>query len=112
MPPRREPVSANAPRGAWTPISLCPRSGSLPSQRQRERGRTVPDPLEAGWARDLEPILANDPAVQAVTLRRYLQKTCLERLSDERMRRTLVRRVRAWLALNGAAPAWPMPENG
>ena len=40
----------------------------LPSQRQAERGRTVPDPLVAVWQPVLLPILQNDPAVQAVTL--------------------------------------------
>ena len=75
----------------------------LPSQRKRERGRTVPDPLEAVWATDLEPILANDASVQAVTLLRYLQETYPEQFPDQRVRRTLERRVRAWRALNGAA---------
>ncbi len=39
----------------------------LPSQRQPERGRTVPDPLEAVWETVLLPILQRDDAVQAVT---------------------------------------------
>src|SRR3712207_3871015 len=47
----------------------------LPSQRQPERGRTVPDPLAAAWEPVLLPILENNPAVQAVTLLRHLQVT-------------------------------------
>lgn len=75
----------------------------LPSQRKLQRGRTVPDPLEDVWATELEPILANDAAVQAVTLLRYLQETYPEQFPDDQVRRTLERRVRAWRALNGAA---------
>ena len=44
----------------------------LPSQRQPERGRTVPDPLAAVWEPVLLPILERDPAVQAVTLLRHV----------------------------------------
>ena len=74
----------------------------LPSQRKTARGRTVPDPLAEVWSRDLEPILANDPAVQAVTLLHHLQQTYPEQFPDDRVRRTLERRVREWHALNGA----------
>ncbi len=45
----------------------------LPSQRQRKRGRTVADPLEGVWDKDLLPILQRDASVQAVTLLRHLQ---------------------------------------
>lgn len=74
----------------------------LPSQRQPERGRTVPDPLAEVWERDLAPILERDAAVQAVTLLRHLQMTDPERFPDDRIRRTLERRVRDWRALHGA----------
>jgi hypothetical protein len=75
----------------------------LPSQRQPERGRTVPDPLEAVWELVLLPILDRDPAVQAVTLLRHLQMTDPDAFPDDRVRRTLERRVRDWRALHGAA---------
>jgi hypothetical protein len=73
----------------------------LPSQRQAERGRTVPDPLAAVWEPVLLPILENDPAVQAVTLLRHLQVTDPDAFPDDRVRRTLERRVRDWRALHG-----------
>jgi hypothetical protein len=72
-----------------------------PSQRQPARGRTVPDPLEAVWEPLLLPILERDPAVQAVTLLRHLQLTDPETYPDDRVRRTLERRVCAWRALHG-----------
>lgn len=75
----------------------------LPSQRQPDRGRTVPDPLGTVWETLLLPILANDPAVQAVTLLRYLQMTDPDTFPDDRIRRTLERRVRDWRALHGEA---------
>ena len=73
----------------------------LPSQRKPARGRTVPDPLEAIWEPVLVPILERDPAVQAVTLLRHLQLTDPEAFPDDRVRRTLERRVRDWRALHG-----------
>ena len=81
-------------------IDVDPR---LPSQRQPERGRTVPDPLEAVWEPVLLPILERDPAVQAVTLLRHLQTADPDAFPDDRIRRTLERRVRDWRALHGAA---------
>lgn len=73
----------------------------LPSQRKADRGRTVPDPLDGYWEQDLEPILQNDASVQAVTLLRYLQQTYPKTFPDDRVRRTLERRVRQWQALHG-----------
>ncbi|MCE3249641.1 MAG: hypothetical protein K0R41_3466 [Geminicoccaceae bacterium] len=75
----------------------------LPSQRTPERGRTVPDPLAAVWETVLLPILERDPAVQAVTLLRHLQLADPEAFPDDRVRRTLERRVRDWRALHGPA---------
>ena len=75
----------------------------LPSRRRAERGRTVPDPLAGVWEPVLVPILERDPAVQAVTLLHHLQMTDPEAFPDDRVRRTLERRVRDWRALHGAA---------
>ena len=75
----------------------------LPSQRKPERGRTVPDPLAAVWETVLLPILERDPAVQAVTLLRHLQLADPDAFPDDRVRRTLERRVRDWRALHGPA---------
>jgi hypothetical protein len=73
----------------------------LPSQRKPVRGRTVPDPLEAVWETILVPILERDSAVQAVTLLRHLQMGDPDAFPDDRVRRTLERRVRDWRALHG-----------
>jgi hypothetical protein len=75
----------------------------LPSQRRPERGRTVADPLAGVWEAVLLPILERDPAVQAVTLMRHLQLTDPDTFPDDRVRRTLERRVRDWRALHGPA---------
>lgn len=72
-----------------------------PSQRKKVRGRTVPDPLEAVWQPILVPILERDPSVQAVTLLRHLQMLDPDGFPDDRVRRTLERRVREWRALHG-----------
>lgn len=76
---------------------------TLPSQRKAARGRTVPDPLEAVWEAELVPILERDPAVQAITLLRDLQRRHPDDFPDDRVRRTLERRVRTWRATNGPA---------
>lgn len=73
----------------------------LPSQRRSARSRTVPDPLEAVWEPVLVPILERDPAVHAITLLRHLQMSDPEAFPDDRVRRTLERRVRDWRALKG-----------
>lgn len=73
----------------------------LPSQRKKRRGRTVPDPLETVWEPVLVPILQRDPSVQAVTLLRYLQQLDPDGFPDDRVRRTLERRVREWRGLHG-----------
>ena len=73
----------------------------LPSQYRSARSRTVPDPLEAVWEPVLVPILERDPAVQAITLLRHLQMSDPEAFPDDRVRRTLERRVRDWRALHG-----------
>ena len=51
----------------------------------------------------LLPILERDPAVQAVTLLRHPQIADPDAFPDDRVRRTLERRVRDWCALHGAA---------
>jgi len=72
-----------------------------PSKRKIVRGRTVADPLECYWENDLLPLLENDSALQAVTLLRHLQSEHPLAFPDDRIRRTLERRVRQWRALNG-----------
>ena len=73
----------------------------LPSQCKAIHGRTVPDPLEAVWSTVLVPILERESTVQAVTLLRHLQMLDPDGFPDDRVRRTLERRVRDWRALHG-----------
>lgn len=73
----------------------------LPSPRKAGRDRTVPDPLAVVWEPLLLPILEKDPDVLAVTLLRHLQMTDPDAFPDDRVRRTLERRVRDWRALHG-----------
>jgi hypothetical protein len=72
-----------------------------PSNRRIARGRTVADPLEGYWENDLLALLENDSALQAVTLLRHLQSEHPRAFPDDRIRRTLERRVRQWRALKG-----------
>ena len=74
---------------------------TLPSNRKIAHGRTVADPLEGHWEADLLPLLAEDSALQAVTLLRHLQSLHPLAFPDDRIRRTLERRIRQWRALNG-----------
>ena len=72
-----------------------------PSKRKITHGRTVSDPLERYWENDLLPLLEKDSALQAVTLLRHLQSAHPLAFPDDRIRRTLERRVRQWRALSG-----------
>jgi hypothetical protein len=74
---------------------------TLPSNRKIAHGRTVTDPLEGYWENDLLPLLENDAALQAITLLRHLQGLHPLAFPDDRIRRTLERRIRQWRALNG-----------
>lgn len=65
----------------------------------------MPDPLEAAWEPVLLPILKRDPTSQAVTPLCRLQMADLDAFPDDRIRRTLERRVRDWRALHGTARA-------
>jgi hypothetical protein len=72
-----------------------------PSTRKIVHGRTVADPLEGYWEDDLLPLLENDSGLQAITLLRHLQDLHPMVFPDDRIRRTLERRVRRWRALKG-----------
>ncbi|MDT8858024.1 IS21 family transposase [Paracoccaceae bacterium Fryx2] len=74
---------------------------TLPSNRKIVHGRTVADPLEGYWEGDILPLLERDSTLQAVTLLRHLQGLHPLAFPDDRIRRTLERRVRQWRALNG-----------
>ena len=55
------------------------------------------DPLEGYWEDDILPLLEKDGALQAVTLLRHLQGLRPLAFPDDRVRRTLERRVRRFL---------------
>ena len=74
---------------------------TLPSNRKIVHGRTVADPLEGYWEDDLVPLLEKNSTLQAITLLRHLQGLHPLAFPDDRIRRTLERRVRQWRALNG-----------
>jgi hypothetical protein len=68
---------------------------------ERTARRFDADPLEGFWEDDLLPLLDKDSALQAVTLLRHLQSKHPLAFPDDRIRRTLERRVRQWQALKG-----------
>ena len=69
--------------------------------RCRERSwRTRPDPLSQVWADDLEPLLAESPGLQPITLLEYLQVKYPGAYPDNLLR-TLQRRVKHWKATTG-----------
>lgn len=74
---------------------------TLPSNRKIVHGRTVADPLEGYWESHILPLLERDSALQAVSLLRHLQGLHPLAFPDDRIRRTLERRVRQRRALNG-----------
>ena len=74
---------------------------TLPSNRKTAHGRTVTDPLAGYWEDDLLPLLEKDSTLLAVTLLRHLQGLHPLAFPDDRIRRTLERRIRQWRALNG-----------
>ena len=82
----------SAPRAALRPIPVSPRSGA-PSA-------AAPSPIRSAWVWEpvVLPILERDPSVLAVTLFRHLQMTDPEAFPDDRVWRTLERRVRDWRA--------------
>ena len=72
----------------------------LPSEGRGPRTwRTRRDPLAAVWP-ELEALLEQEPALQAVTLLDWLQRTYPGEYPDG-VRRTLERRVRTWKAQHG-----------
>lgn len=79
-------------------------AGTLqPNRGQVRDWSTRADPLAAVWASELEPMLRREPKLQPTTLYEYLQ----ERYPGQypQVLRTLQRRVQAWKALYGPAPA-------
>ena len=69
--------------------------------RSKERDwRTRQDPLVGVWENELCPMLKTAPGLQPMTLLEHLQDKYPEQYPDKILR-TLQRRVREWLSLNG-----------
>lgn len=76
-------------------------SPSLPSQREPRAWRTRTDPLSEVWEAEVVPLLQADARLNAVTLLEELQRRHPGDY-DERVLRTLQRRIRQWRAVHGA----------
>jgi transposase InsO family protein len=76
-------------------------SQSLPSQREPRAWRTRTDPLSGVWDAEVVPLLQADFKLNAVTLLEELQRRHPGEY-DERVLRTLQRRIRQWRAVHGA----------
>jgi hypothetical protein len=70
-----------------------------PKAGGKRKGRTRPDPLEAVWNHELEPMLVKEPRLEPTTLYEYL----IEKYPGQYQKclRTLQRRVHHWKATQG-----------
>ena len=72
-----------------------------PSSRKAPRDyRTRPDPFDGLWDAEIVPMLNAAPDLRPITILREMNRRHPDRI-DERMRRTLERRMRTWKALHG-----------
>lgn len=69
---------------------------------QKRQWRTRHDPLATIWSSELEPMLTDSPDLLAITLLEYLQAKYPGQYEDKILR-TLQRRVQAWRVLKGPA---------
>ncbi|MBA3939199.1 MAG: IS21 family transposase, partial [Planctomycetes bacterium] len=76
---------------------------------ERRRYRTRDDPFAAVWETELVPLLRAEPSLKALTLLGDLQERHPQGFED-RLLRTLQRRVREWRALHGPAVAICFPQ--
>jgi len=102
MQHRQQGVSQEA---AAAKVGISVRSGrrieKSPSPRQSERGwRTREDPLAAVWSTELVVLLEREPSLTGTTLLEYLEEHYPGHY-DQRILRTLQRRIKQWKALNG-----------
>lgn len=75
--------------------------GQRPNPHNQERHwRTRKDPLQDVWKDELEPMLKASPSLQAISLLEYLQNQYPDHY-DDRLLRTIQRRVKHWRALHG-----------
>lgn len=76
------------------------KSPTTPRSRTERDWRTREDPLAAVWERELEPLLQSAPELTPTTLLDYLLEQYPD-VYDQRVLRTLQRRVKQWKALRG-----------
>lgn len=75
-------------------------ASTSPRPKSERDWRTREDPLDAVWETELEPLLQAEPALTGTTLLEYLEERYPTHY-DQRILRTLQRRVRQWKALHG-----------
>ncbi len=68
--------------------------------KSKRHWRTKPDPFEEVWESELQPMLEENPKLQAQTLLDFLQRKYEGQFPDNQLR-TLQRRVRDWRATYG-----------
>ena len=71
-----------------------------PRPRVQRNWRTREDPLEAVWSNELVLLLEREPSLTGTTLLEYLEEHYPGHY-DQRVLRTLQRRVKQWKALHG-----------
>ena len=81
-----------------------------PPQGKPRPWRTRQDPLAEVWTRELEPMLADSPALRAITLLEYLQNKYSGHY-PESLLRTLQRRVKDWRIHKGAQAGCHVPTS-
>ena len=75
-------------------------SPTTPRPKTDRDWRTREDPLEAVWETELVPLLEAEPELTGITLLEYLEEH-YPTFYDQRVLRTLQRRVKQWKALHG-----------
>jgi len=73
---------------------------SNPKEKQRH-WRTRQDPLESVWTNELEPMLATEPNLSALTLLEFIQEQYSAESYPDKLLRTLQRRVLNWRHTKG-----------
>jgi len=71
----------------------------LPSQSDRPRGRRRPDPLAPIFDDEIVPMLRSAPGLRAIGIFEEMRRRHPD--LDPGVRRTMKRRIRAWLAVHG-----------
>ena len=95
-------ITASAKAGISTRTGRRIESGTHRPQRGRARDwKTRADPLDGLWETTLEPMLAAEPRLEALTLFEILQETYPAQYDDKL--RTIQRRVSKWKASQGKA---------